>query len=204
MTQKHPDYLTVLMRYAREREDRWRTLQRDARTALRHPSAKATDGLRRELSALRDLEEYWAFPGPAVIARLFDALSHGDMALLDTALGNISAALHTKSYRRTPDLDLFVHHGPLDEAMPMTGSTDRPDFEVLTVTTATPEDRAEISRSSGCCDPRPTTSCTRASSWTRCRTPCSPSWSTRRSRPWWPTTVSLSTAATTCRTWRSS
>ncbi|MFI0432386.1 MAG: aminotransferase class I/II-fold pyridoxal phosphate-dependent enzyme [Candidatus Nanopelagicales bacterium] len=145
MTQKHPDYLTVLMRYAREREDRWRTLQRDARTALRHPSAKATDGLRRELSALRDLEEYWAFPGPAVIARLFDALSHGDMALLDTALGNISAALHTKSYRRTPDLDLFVHHGPLDEAMPMTGSTDRPYFEVLTVTTATPEDRAEMS-----------------------------------------------------------
>ncbi len=56
MPTEQPDYLTVLMRYAREREDRWRTVQRDARTALRHPSDEAREAGRDQLNALRDLD----------------------------------------------------------------------------------------------------------------------------------------------------
>ncbi len=144
------DTLSDLFGYGARREDYWRSMQRTADTALRHPKEDSAERLLQWLRTLLPVESFWAFPGTRVMNQLVEVLEDGDVAAFDVAARNISAALHTKSYRRNPSArDVF-------EPRPVIGSEDEeiideavsplPYFEVLIVGGVDPDDHGALAR----------------------------------------------------------
>lgn len=144
------DTLSDLFGYGARREDYWRSMQRSADTALRHPSEDSAARLRQWLRTLIPVEAFWAFPGPQILGQLVAALDDGDVAAFDVAARNISAALHTKSYRRHPAVrEVFEPHPALteDDVDDHDGTaSSRPYFEVLIVGGNDPDDHDGLAR----------------------------------------------------------
>ena len=132
----HADELTHLFTYLAQREDRWRSLQRLADTALRHPAPESAALLLQELGAMRPAEMFWGYPGLDVIDELMARLRADDLNGFDTGVRNISVAIHTKSYRRNVGTrSVFdVRHALSDARITWEATgTSRPYFEVLVV-----------------------------------------------------------------------
>ncbi len=144
------DTLSDLFGYGARREDYWRSIQRAADTALRHPKEDSAERLLQWLRTLIPVESFWGFPGRRILSQLVEVLEEGDLEAFDIAGRNISAALHTKSYRRQLSAtDVF-------EARPMVADDDddddeeeissRPYFEVLIVGGLDPDDHDGLAR----------------------------------------------------------
>lgn len=143
------DTLTDLFGYGARREDYWRSIQRTADTALRHPKPDSAARLQKWLETLLPVEAYWAFPGQRVMAEMMTTLVENDIETFAIAARNISMALHTKAYRRDPDLrDVFEPHPPVPEDEEEDGEAagSRPYFEVLIVGGVDPDDHDSLAR----------------------------------------------------------
>ncbi|MCB9413605.1 MAG: decarboxylase [Actinobacteria bacterium] len=143
------DTLSDLFGYGARREDYWRSIQRAADTALRHPKEDSAERLLQWLRTLIPVESYWGFPGTRVLQQLVEVLEEGDLEAFDVAARNISAALHTKSYRRHPAAaDVFEprHTVADDDDDEEEEVSSRPYFEVLIVGGLDPDDHNGLAR----------------------------------------------------------
>ena len=134
-----------------ERFDRWRTLNRIARSWA---AAEAGGGERRQstadlrsigsdlLAQMESLELFFAYPGPKLMAAVRERIAGGDAAGLARLVQRISGALLTRSYREDPSAAEVV-----DEAEPTglaltaasaDGTPHKPYFEVLFVGPGSP------------------------------------------------------------------
>jgi arginine decarboxylase len=132
-----------------ERFDRWRTLNRIARSwagADRHEQ-KATADLRSIASDLLGemevLESFFAYPGPKLTAALRERIAGGDAAGLARLVQRISAALLSRSYRDDPGATEVTEETEPSAGAPATtagdgGAAHKPYFEVLFVSPASP------------------------------------------------------------------
>jgi arginine decarboxylase len=129
---------------AEARTDRWRQLSAAARAwhaaVARGQSDEALHAeAGRLLAEVAVLEDYWAYPGPRLMATLAEALRERDAATFARAGQKISAALLTGAYRHdTAAWDpLEEREGRLPEVLPpdvQPGEAAKPYFEVLVVT----------------------------------------------------------------------
>ena len=145
--QEKLDALSHLFTYLAQREDRWRSLQRSADTAVRHPGPESATMLMRELTAMRPAESFWGYPGLEIIDQLVERLRADDLNSFDTAVRNISVAIHTKSYRRDLSArEVFdVRHALTEAQMNWEAtSASRPYFEVLIVRGSEPEGESSL------------------------------------------------------------
>ena len=196
-----------------ERFDRWRTLNRIARSWA---AAEAGGGERRQstadlrsigsdlLAQMETLESFFAYPGPKLMAAVRERIAGGDAAGLVRLVQRISSALLTRSYREDPGAAEVV-----DEAEP-TG---------LAPTTASADGARRTSRISRCCSwgrdrPRAGPKCGRTSggyggrrtssytsrSWSALsRMRSWRSWPIRTSKPSSPMTAFRTNLSTRCR-----
>ena len=130
--------LTDLFEYSSARLDHWRTLQRSADTALRHPAPGDAQRLLAEVTWMAPAEVFWGFPGAEIMAALQERLVADDVPGFAAAARNISVALHTKSYRHDPSArQIFEVRHDLDAAIPEAHwdrqLSVRPYFETLIV-----------------------------------------------------------------------
>ncbi|HEU5188572.1 MAG TPA: decarboxylase [Methylomirabilota bacterium] len=139
---------------AEARLDRWRELSAvgrawEASVSRGQPADSAHGDASRVLAELSALEDYWAYPGPRLMATMAEALKERNAAVFARLAGKISTALVTGTYRHdTKAWD------PLEEAdarvadvLPpdtQPGETHKPYFEVLIVT---PNDPSRWERS---------------------------------------------------------
>ncbi|HEY6968678.1 MAG TPA: decarboxylase, partial [Candidatus Angelobacter sp.] len=134
---------------AEARHDRWRTLLSAARAweaASRQQSAGA-DAKRSSVFAtfadLRQWEDFFAYPGPALLSAIEDNIAQNDAAAAARLVQSISVALLTHSYRRhAADWENeSASAGVLSEKLPIASDgsvSHRPYFEVLIATGAHP------------------------------------------------------------------
>ncbi|MES5814103.1 aminotransferase class I/II-fold pyridoxal phosphate-dependent enzyme [Pseudoxanthomonas sp. Soil82] len=127
------------------RSDQWRQLNAAARAWA--GAGDATRGRDREacanlFDAVVRLEYCWAYPGERLLAALREALEGGDAALFARLVQKVSGALLSGDYRRdeaawnTADA---ADRAVLDALPPdVTGTADKPYFEVLVVTPSDP------------------------------------------------------------------
>ena len=140
----HPATLSHVFSFASERTDQWRQLNAQARAwAAASASDKDASSHKRKcdeyLGALRELEHYWAFPGPRLMEALSSALEDQDAEAFAHLAQSASAALLSGDFRRSetvwsPDSD---GDGRALDALPpdmLTGAVAKPYFEVLVVT----------------------------------------------------------------------
>ena len=138
-----------LIDYGLRREDFWRSRQRSADTALRHPDPEDAERLASHLVSMLELERFWAFPGVANIEAMIDTLAEGDLEAYVRAVRNVSHALHTKSYRFDPAVrDIFAEHPTalIDDGEADQARDTRPYFEVLIVGGDDPDDHDGLAR----------------------------------------------------------
>jgi arginine decarboxylase len=128
---------------AEARTDRWRQMNAAARAweaaAHAEPGERARSAAGRLFSTLAPLEEYWAYPGPRLMAVLGEALHDENAGIFARLVQKISAALMTGGYRHDTGAwdPLEEHEQRLPEVLPpdlQRGDTTRPYFEVLVVT----------------------------------------------------------------------
>ena len=126
------------------RVDRWRTLNRVAR-ALAATGPASVGGLRLDpkelLAELAPLEEFCAYPGPGLMARVHERLQTGDRTGFARLVQRISGALLSNSYR--DDVEPWKadeeSDGRAPDVLPPSvgrGQARRPYFEILCVSPA--------------------------------------------------------------------
>lgn len=122
------------------RRDRWSRLAAcgDAWGAGRGSSDKLVTEIGRLLDEMEPLENYWAYPGPALMRSVRDLLSGGDAPGLAAAVHRIKACIFSGSYRRDPaawNLEEDAENGYADRLPPgmVSDAPHRPYFELLTV-----------------------------------------------------------------------
>ena len=126
------------------RVDRWRTLNRVAR-ALMGTGPGPVGGLRRDpkelLAELAPLEGFCAYPGPGLMAQVYERLQTGDRTGFARLVQRISSALLSNSYR--DDVEPWKADEESDPRVPDVlppsvgrGQARRPYFEVLCVSPA--------------------------------------------------------------------
>ena len=134
---------------AEARHDRWRTLLSAARAwEAAKLQNSATEAKRANVVAifveLRQWEEFFAYPGPALLNVVRERISEGDVTGTVRLVQAISAALLTHSYRtNAADWESEeIFPGSISEKLPITGdgnTSHKPYFEVLIVSAARPE-----------------------------------------------------------------
>ena len=134
---------------AEARFDRWRSLLRGARaweTAANLNRAEK-QGLQADVSTslaeLRQWEDFFAYPGPKLLATLNDRVSSHDAAGAARLAQTISAALLTRSYQSDssewqPDAQSSLEFAEMVPGQSDGTGTYRPYFEVLVVSPARP------------------------------------------------------------------
>ncbi|MBK6008520.1 aminotransferase class I/II-fold pyridoxal phosphate-dependent enzyme [Ramlibacter ginsenosidimutans] len=122
------------------RRDRWSQLAAcaDAWGAGRGSSDKLATEIVTLLDELEPLEQYWAFPGPALMRTVRELVSGGDAQGLATALNRIKSSIFSGSYRRDPsawNIDEEAESNFADRLPPGLASeaAQRPYFELLVV-----------------------------------------------------------------------
>lgn len=122
------------------RRDRWSRLAAcgDAWGAGRGSSDKLVTEIGRLLDEMEPLENYWAYPGPALMRSVRDLLSGGDAPGLAAAVHRIKACIFSGAYRRDPaawNLEEDAENGYADRLPPgmVSDAPHRPYFELLTV-----------------------------------------------------------------------
>src|SRR4051812_40778716 len=136
---------------AEARQDRWRRLLTAARAweALRKkdPSGAAAETKRSNMVAsfsdLRQWENFFAYPGPALLKTIEDRITQCDAAGTARLIQSISAALLTHSYRTNAadweGGEIFA--GSMSDKLPIASDGNaphRPYFEVLIATATFP------------------------------------------------------------------
>lgn len=134
---------------AEARHDRWRTLLSAARAwEAAKLQNSATEARRANVVAifveLRQWEEFFAYPGPALLNLVRERISEGDITGTVRLVQAISAALLTHSYRtNAADWESEeILPGIISEKLPITSDGNaphKPYFEVLIVSAARPE-----------------------------------------------------------------
>jgi arginine decarboxylase len=140
---------------AEARLDRWRSLLQAARSweAAANQPRYELEKYREIVSAafveLRQWEDFFAFPGPAMLKTLQDRVGAGDPIGTVGMVQKISAALLTHSYRtNVSEWENEEQSMSFTDRLPGTGeaSKHRPYFEVLVVSPARPSARSELAR----------------------------------------------------------
>jgi arginine decarboxylase len=134
---------------AEARHDRWRTLLSAARAweaaKVQNSGTEARRaGVVAVFAELRQWEEFFAYPGPALLNVLRERISEGDITGTIRLAQSISAALLTHSYRtNAADWESEeIFPGSISEKLPITADGNaphKPYFEVLIVSAARPE-----------------------------------------------------------------
>jgi arginine decarboxylase len=146
MTTESGDRLVGLNEFfaaSEARVDRWRTLNRVART-LAGTGPSPVGGVRHEpkelLAELTPLEELCGYPGPRLMAQLHERMHAGDWSGFARLVQRISNALLSNSYR--DDVEPWTEDGGetrVPDILPPSigrGQARRPYFEVLYVSPA--------------------------------------------------------------------
>lgn len=129
---------------AEARQDRWRKLL----SAARAWEASRTEAKRASVASsfaeLRQWEDFFAYPGPALLQTLGRRIAEGDTTGTTRLVQAISAALLTHSYRTSAaDWESEeVSPGSMSEKLPIAAdghTPHRPYFEVMIATVARPE-----------------------------------------------------------------
>jgi len=138
---------------AEARLDRWRSLLQAARSwdaaanQPRHEVEKRKEIVSAAFAELRQWEDFFAFPGPALLKTLQDRVGAGDPIGTAGLVQKISAALLTHSYRtNVSEWENEEQSMSLTDRLPGTGeaSKHRPYFEVLVVSPARPSGWSEL------------------------------------------------------------
>jgi arginine decarboxylase len=129
---------------AEARTDRWRQMHAAARAwEAAAAQGKTDDRLPAEaarlLGEVAPLEDYWAYPGPRLMALVADTLEAGNAAVFARLVQRISASLLTGTYRHDSAAwdPLEEAETRLPEVLPpdaQPAEAHRPYFEVLVVT----------------------------------------------------------------------
>src|SRR5438270_2767614 len=136
---------------AEARHDRWRILLSAARAwdTAKQQQNSAAEARRANVltsfSELRQWEDFFAYPGPALVKTVRERISEGDATGTTRLVQAISASLLTHSYR-TNAADWEgeeIFPGGISEKLPLgaEGNSHRPYFEVLIASPANPETR---------------------------------------------------------------
>src|ERR1700747_1087832 len=140
---------------AEARLDRWRSLLRAARSweAAANQPRSEVEKLKEIVSAafaeLRQWEDFFAFPGPALMKTVQERIAAGDPIGTAGMVQKISAALLTHSYRtNVAEWENEEQSMNLTDRRPGTGEASkyRPYFEVLVVSPARPSTWSELAR----------------------------------------------------------
>lgn len=123
-----------------ERRDRWSQLAAcaEALGAGRGSTDKLTTEIRSLLDGLEPLEQYWAYPGPALMRSLRELFDSNDAKALAGAVLRVKSSIFAGSYRRDPnawDVDEDKESSFADRLPPgLAGdAVHKPYFELLTV-----------------------------------------------------------------------
>ncbi|CAG9187476.1 aminotransferase class I/II-fold pyridoxal phosphate-dependent enzyme [Cupriavidus pinatubonensis] len=123
------------------RIDRWRILNRIARRLVAQPKGSTAD-LRQQavdvLDELRPLEDFNAYPGPRLMAKVDERIAEEDWVGLHRLVQRISAALMCNSYRDEKEAWSLDEEGEahLPDILPPSighGQSRKPYFEILVV-----------------------------------------------------------------------
>jgi arginine decarboxylase len=139
------------------RFDRWRSLLRAARAwegavgQQRPESGKFQAGVSTSLAELRQWEDFFAYPGQALLRALKERVASGDPAGTTRLAQSISTALLTHSYRTSPADWEGEEQSQISFAGRAKGSDEdtasfRPYFEVLVVSPARPSAWADLAQ----------------------------------------------------------
>jgi arginine decarboxylase len=132
---------------AEARLDRWRELLQCARAWANTSAQPQLSMVSAGFQELKQWEDFFAFPGPALLQNLQDRVSSGDATGTARLVQSISTALLTHSYRNDPT-DWGGDATPnLAERIPgaaQAGTSYRPYFEVLVATPSTPAGSLEL------------------------------------------------------------
>src|SRR5262245_60105 len=145
---------------AEARIDRWRQMSAtgrawEASVSGAKPDQASRDEAARLLAEVATLEEYWAYPGPRLMAAVAESLREGNGAVFARLVQKISMALVTGSYRQDSAAWDPLEEGEarlLDVLPPdaQSGESHKPYFEVLVVTPNDPSrwerSRADLKR----------------------------------------------------------
>src|SRR6476646_1413308 len=148
-TTKQNARLDQFFTVAEARHDRWRTLLSAARawdTAKQQNSAAEAKraNVTTSFAELRQWEDFFAYPGPALLNTIRERISEGDATGTTRLVQAISTALLTHSYR-TNAADWEgeeIFPGGISEKLPLGkegNAPHRPYFEVLIASPANPE-----------------------------------------------------------------
>jgi arginine decarboxylase len=139
------------------RFDRWRALLQAARTwersANQQQMAKAGhhEAVSNSFQQLRQWEDFFGYPGPALMKLVEERISSGDAMGTSRLVQSISAALLTHSYRSNLESWDPEEQAPLNLGERVTGAAEdteafRPYFEVLVVSPARRSAWQELAR----------------------------------------------------------
>jgi arginine decarboxylase len=140
---------------AEARLDRWRSLLQAARTweaaanQPRHEVERFKETVSAAFVELRQWEDFFAFPGPALLKTLQESVAAGDPIGTVGMVQKISAALLTHSYRSNlADWENEEQLMSLTDRLPgaREASQHRPYFEVLVVNPARPSAWSELAQ----------------------------------------------------------
>ena len=142
---------------AEARSDRWRTLVSAANawqaSAAEHLPERETDrtAVAACLGDLRQWEDFFAYPGSALLRRVDERIASGDATGAARLIRQISAAVSSHSYRNNGGDWEAGDDSPnvLGEAVKglgQEGAPHRPYFEVLIVSPAPPSNRAQAAQ----------------------------------------------------------
>jgi len=138
---------------AEARLDRWRSLLQAARSwetasnQPRHEVEKRKEIVSAGFAELRQWENFFAFPGPALLKTLQDRIGSGDPIGTAGMVQKISSALLTHSYRtNVSEWENEEQSMSITDRLPGTGEASkyRPYFEVLVVSPARPSAWSEL------------------------------------------------------------
>jgi len=144
-TKAHSTQVDRFFTVAEARFDRWRSLLQAARewetagSQQRVEAEKGKASVSELFAELRQWEDFYAFPGPALLKTLEERISAGNAIGTAGLVQTISAALLTHSYRENPaDWEGEETSLSLTERLPQSGQAaqHRPYFEVLVVSAA--------------------------------------------------------------------
>ncbi|MDI9238588.1 aminotransferase class I/II-fold pyridoxal phosphate-dependent enzyme [Lysobacter sp. LF1] len=124
------------------RADQWRQLNATARQWATQGNGKLRDACAGLLAHVQRIEHCWAYPGERLLGAVREALEDGDAPLFARLVQKVSSAILSGDYRRDEqawDITEAPDRAVLDALPPdITGTQDKPYFEVLVVTPSDP------------------------------------------------------------------
>ncbi len=147
----------ALFTVAEARSDRWRTLVNAANawqaSAVEHLPERDADKatVASRLADLRQWEDFFAYPGGALLRRLDERIASSDAMGTARLIQRISAAISSHSYRGNvgdweTDDDAPNAVGEIVKGMGQEGAVHKPYFEVLMVSPGSPAMRAQTAQ----------------------------------------------------------